>query len=143
VRRHHTRRALSGFGATIVVVLVLVACTPTTTTTPPPTDTGRPPLNTVTFAGITFDVRCAPVAEALVDIPLPHRGQPKLRAITGLWDHQAVAVFARDRMGCGLWTLAIATGLTEATTSRIEAETARGVQIFGVTASPVPRDEGP
>jgi len=126
-----------------VITALLVACTPATTTSNPPPDTSTPPVATVTFAGISFDVRCAPVAEALVDIELPHHGQPKLRAITGLWDHQAIAVLANEPKGCGVWTLAIATGLSGTTTSEIEAEAARGVKIFGVTASPVPRAEGP
>jgi hypothetical protein len=126
-----------------VIATLLVGCTHATTTSNPPTDTSTPPVETVTFAGISFDVRCAPVAEALVDVELPHHGQPKLRAITGLWDHQAIAVLANEPKGCGVWTLATATGLTETTTSEIEAEAARGVKIFGVTASPVPRAEGP
>ena len=121
------------------LVLVAVACTPTTST-PPPTHSPEP--STVRFAGIHFDVGCAPVAEALIDIELPHHGQPKMRAITGLWDHQAVAVLANDPKGCGVWTLALATGLSSTTRSQIQDETAKGVAIFGVTASPVPRSEG-
>ncbi len=125
--------------AFLVLVLVAVACTPTTST-PPPTHSPEPA--TVSFAGIRFDVGCAPVAEALIDIELPHHGQPKMRAITGLWDHQAVAVLANDPKGCGVWTLALATGLSSTTRSQIQDETAKGVAIFGVTASPVPRSEG-
>jgi hypothetical protein len=140
VRRHHTLRGLS-LGASALCAF-LVACTPTTSTSPPPASPA-PPVASVTFAGTSFDVRCAPVAEALVDIELPHHGQPKLRAITGLWDHQAIAVFANDPRGCGLWALAVATGLSQATTSQIEAEAADGVRNFGVTASPVPRDNAP
>jgi hypothetical protein len=121
------------------LVLVAVACTPATST-PPPTHSPEPA--TVNFAGIHFDVGCAPVAEALIDIELPHHGQPKMRAITGLWDHQAVAVLANDPKGCGVWTLALATGLSSTTRSQIQDETAKGVAIFGVTASPVPRSEG-
>jgi hypothetical protein len=128
--------------AALVAALAVfaVSCTPTTTsTTPPPT----PTTATVHFAGIRFEVECAPVAEALVDIELPHHGQPKMRAITGLWDHQAVAVLRNDPKGCGIWTLALATGLSATTKTQIQAETAKGVAIFGVTASPVPRNEGP
>jgi hypothetical protein len=121
------------------LALVAVACTPTTST-PPPTHPPEP--SPVTFAGIHFDVGCTPVAEALIDIELPHHGQPKMRAITGLWDHQAVAVLANDPKGCGVWTLALATGLSPTTRSQIQDETAKGVAIFGVTASPVPRSEG-
>ncbi len=122
-----------------LLVLVALACTPTTTT-PPPTHSPEPA--TVSFAGIRFDVGCAPVAEALIDIELPHHGQPKMRAITGLWDHQAVAVLANDPKGCGVWTLALATGLSSTTRSQIQDEAAKGVAIFGVKASPVPRSEG-
>jgi hypothetical protein len=96
----------------------------------------------VRFDGIRFEVGCAPVAEALVDIELPHSGQPKLRAITGLWDHQAVAVLANDPKGCGVWTLALADGLSDEARGEIRSEAARGVEDFGVTASPVPHDEG-
>lgn len=124
--------------AACVLACAAVACTPKTTTSPPPS----PEPETVTFAGIRFDVGCAPVAEALIDIELPHRGQPKMRAITGLWDHQAVAVLANDPKGCGVWTLALAAGLSAATRTQIQDETARGVEVFGVTASPVPRSEG-
>jgi hypothetical protein len=122
-----------------LLVLVALACTPTTMT-PPPTHSPEPA--TVSFAGIRFDVGCTPVAEALIDIELPHHGQPKMRAITGLWDHQAVAVLANDPKGCGVWTLALATDLSSTTRSQIQDETAKGVAIFGVTASPVPRSEG-
>jgi hypothetical protein len=65
-----------------------------------------------------------------------------MRAIAGLWDHQAVAVLANDPKGCGLWTLAIAEGLSDATRAEIETETADGVERFGVTASPVPKSAG-
>ena len=116
-----------------------LSCTPTSTTTTPPAPT---PV-TVRFDGIRFEVGCAPVAEALVDVELPHHGQPKMRAITGLWDHQAVAVLRSDPKGCGVWTLALATGLSATTKTQIQAETTKGVQIFGVTESPVPRNEGP
>jgi hypothetical protein len=78
----------------------------------------------------------------LVDIELPHAGQPKIRAITGLWDHQAVAVLANDPKGCGVWTLALATTLSGEARQQIQDEAARGVEHFGVTASPVPHDEG-
>jgi hypothetical protein len=113
-----------------------VSCTSTTSTTTP---SPAPTPAAVRFAGIRFDVGCAPVAEALIDIELPHHGQPKMRAITGLWDHQALAVLRNDPKGCGVWTLALATDLSGATSRQIQEETARGVEIFGVTASPVPR----
>jgi hypothetical protein len=92
---------------------------------------------------ITYDVACTPVAEALVDIDLAHgAGEPKIRAITGLWDKQAVAVLANDPKGCGVWALGIAEGLSDEAAEQIRDEVARGVKDFGVTASPVPRDEG-
>ncbi len=84
---------------------------------------------------------CTPVSEALVDVDLPHDpGAPKTRAITGLWDRQAVAVLANDPKGCGVWALGLAEGLSSQTTDQIMTEIARGVAIFGVTASPVPRE---
>jgi hypothetical protein len=126
----------------VVIACCAVSCTPSTTITPTG-PTVSPGGTTVRFAGIRFDVGCAPVAEALTDIDLPHRGQPKMRAITGLWDHQAVAVLANDPKGCGVWTLALASGLSAGTQQQIQDETAKGVEIFGVTASPVPHDEGP
>jgi hypothetical protein len=132
VRRRHTSGIL-----TIAAALTLGACTPTTTSTSTPNE--PPTASEVRYGGITFDVTCSPVAEALTDVDLPRHGQPKLRAITGLWDHQAIAVLANDPKGCGLWTLAIALGLTDRTRTEIEAEVERGIEHFGVTASPVPR----
>jgi hypothetical protein len=127
--------------------LILVALTVSCTTLSPPASgptgpTTQPSRASVRFHGLHFDVQCTPVAEALVDIELPHEGQPAMRAITGLWAHQAVAVLANDPKGCGLWSLAVATGLSATTKTQIEEEAARGVEHFGVTASPVPRDDG-
>jgi hypothetical protein len=91
--------------------------------------------------GTNYDVACVPVAEALVDVELPHPpGQPKIRAITGLWDRQAVAVLANDAGRCGVWTLGLAEGLSADVAAAITGEVARGVERFGVTASPVPRE---
>jgi len=128
----------------VVVALACCAMSCTTQTTSiPPVGTSTPQgPTTVRFHGVQFDVECAPVAEALIDIELPHHGQPKMRAITGLWDRQAVAVLANDPKGCGLWALAVATELSAEAKAQIQEETARGVEIFGVTASPVPHDEG-
>jgi hypothetical protein len=130
-----------------VVGVILVGLTVSCTTPSPPASgptgpTTQPSRASVRFQGLHFDVECMPVAEALVDIELPHTGQPPMRAITGLWDHQAVAVLANDPKGCGLWSLAVATGLSATTKTQIEQEVARGVEHFGVTASPVPRDDG-
>jgi len=125
-------------------LLVAVACTgdqATVDPTPSVSSDGLPAH--VTVRGRSFDVSCTPVAEALVDIKLPHEpGQPMTRAITGLWDRQAIAVLANDRTGCGVWTLGLARGLSPAATDAILAEVADGVKHFGVTASPVPRQEG-
>jgi hypothetical protein len=84
-------------------------------------------------------VSCTPVAEDLIDIELPHAGEPKIRAVTGLWDHQAVAVLANDPKGCGVWALGLARGLSPEATTQIQQEVAEGIKHFGVTASPVPR----
>jgi len=124
------------------LAIVGASCTPgtTTTLTLPPTPSGSLPP-TVAVVGVTFDVSCSPVAEALVDVELPHpSGAPKVRAITGLWDHQAVAVLANDAKGCGVWALGLAQGLSPETAAAIRGEVERGVQDFGVTASPVPRE---
>jgi hypothetical protein len=124
--------------------LILAACTRGTATTPIVTSASEPQLPArVTVEGRRFDVSCTPVAEALVDIKLPHdAGEPMVRAITGLWDHQAVAVLANDRTGCGVWALGVAQGVSDQAVEAIRAEIADGVTHFGVTASPVPRDEG-
>ena len=141
MRRHHTGGKLTPIGC-VLTVAVAVACTrtPTSVDAAPPSGPNSALPATVAFAGIDFDVRCAPVAEALTDIDLPHHGQPKLRAITGLWDHQAIAVLANQPKGCGVWTLAVARRLSDTTREAIETEVADGVEHFGVTASPVPKD---
>jgi hypothetical protein len=132
----------------IVAVVVLIAvgsCTrsdadTSIATTPAPSSSGSIP-STVEAMGITFDVRCTPVAEALVDIELPRpAGQPRLRAITGVWDHQGIAVLANDARGCGVWALGLADDLSLEASAAIGDEVARGVERFGVTASPVPRE---
>jgi hypothetical protein len=110
-------------------------------TTPPPGSSSSTLPATVVAMGITFDVRCTPVAESLVDIELPRpAGEPKLRAITGVWDHQGIAVLADDARGCGVWALGLADDLSPEATAAIGDEVARGVEHFGVTASPVPRE---
>jgi hypothetical protein len=126
----------------VPVVLVLGACTRSTTTaTSPSAPPGTLPGH-VSVSGEVFDVACTPVAEALVDIKVPHTpGEPMIRAITGVWDRQAVAVLANDRSDCGVWALAIARDVSQPTADEIRREVADGVKNFGVTASPVPRDE--
>jgi hypothetical protein len=123
-------------------IVLATSCTPDApTVSPRPSDEGLP--SEVTVGGGTFDVSCTPVAEALVDIKLPHEhGEPMIRAITGLWRRQAVAVLANDREGCGVWALGLAHGLSQQATDAIDAEVAAGVQRFGVTAAPVPKDDG-
>jgi len=125
-----------------ILVIVGISCTRSTTTaTPPSPSVSGFPSSTVVVEGITYDVSCSPVAEALVDVELPHpTGEPKIRAITGLWDHQAVAVLANDAQGCGVWALGLAEGLSPEVAAAIDAEVGRGVEHFGVTASPVPRE---
>jgi hypothetical protein len=130
--------------AAIVLACLMAACTsgsgstsPSATPDPTPGD-GLPA--TVHVGNITYDVSCTPVAEALIDIELPHAGEPKIRAVTGLWDHQAVAVLANDPKGCGVWALGLARGLSQEATTEIHQEVAGGVKNFGVTASPVPRE---
>ena len=129
-----------------LALLLATACTGSTTSTTPsvgpsPSPDGLP--NHVTVSGETFDVSCTPVAEALVDVQLPHDpGQPMTRAITGLWDRQAIAVLANDRTGCGVWALALARGLSAQARAAVLAEVADGVRHFGVTESPVPKDTG-
>lgn len=100
-----------------------------------------PPASVV--SGTTaYAVVCRPVAEWLTDVDLPTKpGEPKIKAIAGVARVQAVAVLANDEAGCGLWTLALAEGLSPETTASIEDEVARGVERFGVTASPVPHDD--
>ncbi len=130
--------------AAVVLACVAVACTggngsttPTTAPDPAPSD-GLPA--TVHVGRITYDVSCTPVAEALIDIELPHAGEPKIRAVTGLWDHQAVAVLANNPKSCGVWALGLARGLSQEATTNILQEVADGVKNFGVVASPVPRE---
>ena len=129
----------------LVVVLAIGSCTrggadATTPTVPASNLSGSLPP-TVKAMGITFDVHCTPVAEALIDIELPRpAGEPKLRAITGVWDHQGIAVLANDARGCGVWALGLADDLSPEASAAIGEEVARGVERFGVTASPVPRE---
>ena len=131
--------------AAVFAVIAIGSCTrgnadTSTPTTPAATSSSSLP-STVQAMGITFDVRCTPVAEALVDIELPRlAGEPKLRAITGVWDHQGIAVLANDARGCGVWALGLANDLSPEASAAIGDEVARGVEHFGVTASPVPRE---
>ena len=129
-----------------IFAIVTASCTADATTTTgadPTPSTSHALPQTVSVRGRTYDVECLPVAEALVDIELPHpAGQPRLRAITGLWDRQTVAVLANDAQGCGVWALGLAAAgvLSEEAAAAITDEVARGVEHFGVTASPVPKE---
>ena len=129
--------------APLLLLVIAVGCTangsPDATTPAPIGSSAHSLPATVSVGHITFDVSCTPVAEALVDIELPHAGEPKIRAVTGLWDHQAVAVLANNPKGCGVWALGLARGLSQEATAQIQQEVADGVKNFGVTASPVPR----
>lgn len=130
--------------AAVFSLAFLAACTGGTGVTTPSTSaivalpSSLP--STVRVGNITYDVSCTPVAETLVDIELPHAGEPKIRAVTGLWDHQAVAVLANNPKDCGVWALGLARGLSPEASTEIRQEIAAGVKNFGVTASPVPRE---
>jgi hypothetical protein len=133
----------SRFIVAVIVVIATGSCTQGDVSVPttPGTSSSSSIPSTVEAMGITFDVRCTPVAEALVDVELPHpTGEPRLRAITGVWDHQGIAVLANDARGCGVWALGLAEGLSQEASAAIGDEVARGVERFGVTASPVPRE---
>jgi hypothetical protein len=133
----------SRFIVAVIVVIATGSCTQGDVSVPttPDTSSSSSIPSTVEAMGITFDVRCTPVAEALVDVELPHpTGEPRLRAITGVWDHQGIAVLANDARGCGVWALGLAEGLSQEASAAIGDEVARGVERFGVTASPVPRE---
>jgi len=131
-------------GTLIGALVFLIACTGGDAATTPTNTVDATPGHslpaTVKVGHTTYDVSCTPVAETLIDIELPHAGEPKIRAVTGLWDHQAVAVLANDPRGCGVWALGLARGLSYGATTQIRQEVADGVQNFGVTASPVPRE---
>jgi hypothetical protein len=138
-----------------VLSLVLLTACPggTTTATGPPgssagsSATGSPrsctPAGcdlTIHVGNIAFDVACDPVAEALTDIDLPHHaGEPKIKAIAGIARLQGVAVFLNEPNGCGLWALGLAEGLSPEADASVRGEVRRGVERFGVTATPVPK----
>jgi len=133
-----------GAAAAVVLICLAVGCTGGSVGTSPSVSPDAAPGGglpaTVTVGNITYDVSCTPVAETLIDIELPHEGEPKIRAVAGLWDHQAVAVLANNPKGCGVWALGLARGLSSEATTAIRQEVADGVKHFGVTASPVPRE---
>ena len=130
--------------AALALAVLAAGCTSGTSVTSPVTSetvalpNGLPA--TVRVGRTTYDVSCTPVAETLIDIELPHAGEPKIRAVAGLWDRQAVAVLANNPKGCGVWALGLARGLSAEAAAEIRQEVAEGVKNFGVTASPVPRE---
>ena len=126
-----------------LLIVLAAACTRDAPTVRPKPSSDKSLPSHITVADETFDVSCMPVAEALVDVKLAHvHGEPVVRAITGLWRRQAVAVLANDRDGCGVWALGLARGLSQQAIDAIDAEVAAGVERFGVTAAPVPKDDG-
>jgi hypothetical protein len=128
--------------AVCVLASVAVGCTRGTPSVAPSTGNATAlPAPIIHVLGRSFVWQCQPVAEALVDVAVSRAGSRYwVRAIAGLWDHQAVAVAANDKNGCGRWTLALAPGLSAATRAEILSEVRQGVATFGVTASPVPKD---
>jgi hypothetical protein len=137
----------------MVVATVLAGCvpdSPTSILSPsppslPPCSPGDPSCGEVLVrvGGVDYRVGCQPVAKALVDVVLGRSQGRTLRAIAGVASSQAVAVLWRDPDGCGLYTLALATHLSPAAAELIRDEMIRGVERFGVTASPVPRSPEP
>jgi hypothetical protein len=95
---------------------------------------------TVHVGNLAFDVTCDPVAEALTDVDLPHHaGEPKIKAIAGIARVQGVAVYLDEPSGCGLWALGLAGGLPPDAEAAVRGEVRRGVERFGVTATPIPK----
>lgn len=134
-----------------VMGLVLLTACPggSTTATAPPGSSTSGSAGSCTPAGcdltvhvgnIAFDVACDPVAEALTDVDLPHHtGEPKIKAIAGIARLQGVAVFLNEPGGCGLWALGLAEGLSPEAAAAVRGEARRGVERFGVTATPIPK----
>lgn len=131
------------------LVLGATACTGGTASEPSSGESDRPRCEPgpgcvvdITSAGVEYRLECRPVPEALIDVELPHDGSRPVKAIAGVSSTQGVAAMWRDPEGCGLWVLALAGDLTPATADAIREEMDRGVERFGVTASPVPKDAG-
>jgi hypothetical protein len=92
---------------------------------------------TVTLAdGAAYQGECRPVAEDQLDVWLSTAEPPKARAIAGVASVEAVAFLHREVEGCGEWSLALADGLSASRAASIREEVDRGVERFGVTASP-------
>ena len=125
------------------VVLLFVGCTvarsgPTSLVGSNGARSAHP--SSVRVGGASYNQLCQPVAETLVDIPLSSaRERPNVRAIAGVWYAQAVAVYVNQPNRCGIYTLAVAPGLTSTTLDEIEHEVRQGVATFGVEASPIPK----
>jgi hypothetical protein len=127
----------------LVCLIFLTACPQSPTTQTDASGTSVSPGScspagcdlTVHVGNVAFDVACDPVAEALTDIELPHHaGEPTIKAIAGTARVQGVAVFLDEPKGCGMWALGLAEGLPASTATALR----RGVERFGVTATPVP-----
>lgn len=129
-----------------LLLVVLPACTTggtTGSTSPQPSCLADDPSCAdvgVSVDGRSYRIECQPVAEALTDVVLGRDGGRPVRAIAGVSSTQGVAVLWRDPAGCGLFALALARDLSEDTAQLIRDEVARGVERFGVTASPIPRE---
>lgn len=91
--------------------------------------------------GATFIAECRPVAEDQLDVWLDTSGQPKARAIAGIAHVEAVAFLHAEVEGCGRWSLALAEDLSSTRSESVRDEVDRGVDLFGMTASPKPPDE--
>lgn len=91
-------------------------------------------------SGTTYRLECRPVPEALIDVDLPRETGRPIRAIAGVSSTQGIAVMWREPAGCGQWVLALANGLSGQAAGSIREEMERGVERFGVTASPVPSE---
>lgn len=134
--------------AVIALALLGAACTGDQTSDPPGAsgqgggcDPGADCAIDAVSDGTTYHLECRPVPESLVDVDLPRETGRPIRAIAGVSSTQAVAVMWRDPTGCGQWVLALAEGLGADPGEAIRAEMARGIDRFGVTASPVPKEE--
>ena len=142
-----SRRALTF--AAIVLTVTLAACTGDGDVLPTARDStarcipGPECPGEATSDGVTYLLECEAVPEVLVDIELPREpGRRAIRAIAGVSSSQGVAAMWRDPAGCGEWILGLAEGLSPETAGSIRDEMARGVERFGVTASPTPEQPG-